>query len=198
MKIGVLALQGAFIEHVKVLSGLDVNTRIVKLPQHLSGLDALIIPGGESTTISKLLDSYSLLGPLKDMINNGFPIMGTCAGTILLAKDVVDSDLETLQAMDIAVRRNAYGRQKESFEADLKIPSIGDRPFRGIFIRAPVIESVAANIQVLCHINSHAVAVRQGKVIACNFHPELTDDPRIHQYFIEQIRDGAVAESNNG
>ena len=197
MKIGVLALQGAFIEHIQVLSHLNVNSKIVKLPQDLSDLDALIIPGGESTTISKMLANYSLLEPLKALIDNGFPILGTCAGTILLAKYVVDSDLETLQAMDISVRRNAYGRQKESFEAELQIPSIGDSPFPGIFIRAPIIEDVKPDIQVLCSVNSHAVAVKQGKIIACNFHPELSGDFRIHQYFIEKIRNGAVAESNN-
>jgi 5'-phosphate synthase pdxT subunit len=197
MKIGVLALQGAFIEHVKSLSRLNIDPVIVKLPRDLSGIDALIIPGGESTTISKLLAGYSLMEPLKDLVNNGLPILGTCAGTILLARDVVDSDLQTLQVMDIGVRRNAYGRQRESFEAELQIPSIGDTPFKGIFIRAPIIEYVKSDTEILCSVDNHAVAVKQGKIIACNFHPELTDDLRIHQYFLKQIRNGTVAESNN-
>jgi 5'-phosphate synthase pdxT subunit len=197
MNIGVLALQGAFIEHIKFLSRLDVNPVVVKLPRDLSDIDALVIPGGESTTISKLLADYSLREPLKERIDAGLPVLGTCAGTIMLARDVVDSDLHTLQVMDIGVRRNAYGRQKESFEVELQIPSLGDQPFRGIFIRAPIIEYVKSGIEVLCSVNNQVVAVKQGKVIACNFHPELTDDLRIHQYFIEQIRNGAIAESNN-
>jgi 5'-phosphate synthase pdxT subunit len=197
MNVGVLALQGAFIEHIKSLARLNVNQRLVKLPRDLSDIDALIIPGGESTTISKLLADYSLLEPLKVLVNNGLPILGICAGTIILARDVVDSDLHTLQVMDIGVRRNAYGRQKESFEAELQIPSLGDKPFRGIFIRAPIIEYVKPGIEVLCSINDKAVAVKQGKIIACSFHPELTDDLRVHQYFIEQVRNRAFAKSNN-
>lgn len=197
MNIGVLALQGAFIEHIKSLSRLGVNAAPVKLPGDLVRVDALIIPGGESTTISKLLADYSLLEPLKERINEGMPVLGTCAGTILLARDVVDSDLHTLQVMDIGVRRNAYGRQKESFEADLMMPSLGEEPFKGIFIRAPIIEYIESGIEILCSVNNQAVAVRQGKIIACNFHPELTDDLRVHRYFIEQIGNGAIAESNN-
>jgi 5'-phosphate synthase pdxT subunit len=197
MNIGVLALQGAFIEHIKSLSCLGVNAILVKLPRDLVSIEALIIPGGESTTISKLLADYSLLEPLKKRINDGMPVMGTCAGTILLARDVVDSDLHTLQVMDIGVRRNAYGRQKESFEADLIIPSLGEEPFKGIFIRAPIIEYVESGIEILCSVNNQAVAVKQGKIIACNFHPELTDDLRVHRYFIEQIGNGTIAESNN-
>lgn len=197
MNIGVLALQGAFIEHIKSLSVLDVNPVTVKLPGDLVNIDALVIPGGESTTISKLLSDYSLLEPLKERIDGGMPVLGTCAGTILLAKDVVDSELHTLQAMDIGVRRNAYGRQRESFEAELMIPSLGEEPFRGIFIRAPIIEYVKPGIEIMSSIDKQAVIVRQGKIIACNFHPELTSDLRIHRYFIQQIRNGSVAESYN-
>lgn len=197
MNIGVLGLQGAFAEHMKVLMQLNVNPLVVKLPRDLSGLDALIIPGGESTTISKLLTEYALLEPLKQLIRHGFPVMGTCAGTILLAKDVIDSQLDTLQSMDICVRRNAYGRQLDSFEASLNIPSLGGKPFPGVFIRAPIIENVQSNIEILCSINSNIVAVKQGKIIACNFHPELTSDLRMHRYFIEQIRNEVIAESNN-
>jgi len=187
MKIGVLALQGAVAEHVKALSRLGVETIEVKLPHDLENLDALIMPGGESTTISKLLSLYELTNPLKERIKGGFPVFGTCAGMILLAKEIVDSKIEPIGGMDISVRRNAYGRQIDSFEQELEIPELGKDCFPGVFIRAPIVESINNGVEVLCKINGNPVAVRQGKLLACTFHPELTEDIRLHRYFIGMV-----------
>lgn len=198
MKIGVLALQGAFEEHARSISNLGMEAVIVKLPQHLEGLDALIIPGGESTTISKLLSDYSLDDPIKALVKEGMPVLGTCAGMILLARDVVDDNkVPTLDIMDIGVRRNAYGRQVDSFEAEMDIPRLGNRKFHGVFIRAPVIEYIKPGVEVLCELDGRAVAIKQGKVIACTFHPELTEDLRFHEYFIELARGDGIATGNN-
>jgi 5'-phosphate synthase pdxT subunit len=197
MKVGILALQGAFVEHAKSLSNLNIDVVFVKLPNQLDGLDALIIPGGESTTISKLLANYLLITPIKKLINQGFPVFGTCAGMILLAKNVLDSNVPTLGVMDIAVRRNAYGRQVDSFETELNIPSIGQKKFHGIFIRAPIIEFVKSNVEVICKMDGHAVAVRQGRMMACTFHPELTSDLRLHEYFLDLTKGGIIAKGNN-
>lgn len=186
--IGVLALQGAFAEHINILKRLGAKGVELRVPGDFDSLDGLIIPGGESTTISRLIDWYRLNAPIKRMASDGKPILGTCAGMIVLAKDAGDSKVNTISVMDITVKRNAFGRQVDSFEADLDIPVLGDRQFRGVFIRAPIIESVGRDVTVLATLNdTRVIAARQGKLIACAFHPELTDDYRFHQYFLELV-----------
>jgi 5'-phosphate synthase pdxT subunit len=187
VKIGVLALQGAFAEHIRMLSTLNIVAIPVRLPSELDSLDALVIPGGESTTISKLLHDYNLMAPIRRLAHQGLPMFGTCAGMILLAKKVDDLDYGSIGVIDIEVKRNAYGRQVASFEADLTITAFGDSAFRGIFIRAPVIEKVNSGVEILCQLPSNVVAVKQGKTLACSFHPELTDDTRFHRYFLSLI-----------
>ncbi len=188
MQVGVLALQGAVAEQAGVLRRLGVKVVEVRLPADLEEINALIIPGGESTTISKLLAAYSLIQPLRDKINHGLPVMGICAGVILLAKNIVDDlRVESLGLMDIAVRRNAYGRQLDSFEAELEIPVMGGNTFHGVFIRAPIIESTLNGVHVLSRFNGNPVAVQQDRVIGCTFHPELTDDLRVHGYFLNLV-----------
>lgn len=187
MKIGVLALQGAVAEHIRALSALNTEAIPIRLPSDLDGLDALVIPGGESTTIAKLLSDYRLMQPIRKLASRGFPIFGTCAGMILLARKVADLDLEPIGAMGIEVTRNAFGRQVDSFEADLDIPALGDGTFHGIFIRAPVIQKANPCVEVLCQLNDNVVAARQGRILACAFHPELTDDLRLHRYFLDLI-----------
>ncbi len=186
MKIGVLALQGAFIEHEQVLERIGAEPVEVRLPQHLEGLDGLIIPGGESTTIGKVAVRWGLLEPLRDFAWSGRPVWGTCAGMILLAREASDGlpDQPLLGLMDVAVRRNAFGRQVDSFEADLEVPALGDPPFHAVFIRAPRIERVGEGVEVLARLeDGTVVAVRQGHLLATAFHPELTDDDRFHRYF---------------
>lgn len=188
-KVGVLALQGAFVEHMKSLRSLGVDAGLVRLPQDLKGLDALIMPGGETTTISRLMREYELLAPLKARALDGFPIMGTCAGMVLLANHVSDEEVESLGAMDISVRRNAFGRQVDSFEADLNMPVLGEPPFHAVFIRAPLIEEAGSGVEVLARLPDGAgVAARQGKMVALAFHPELTSDLRLHAYFVSIAR----------
>jgi 5'-phosphate synthase pdxT subunit len=188
MKIGVLALQGAFIEHAHVLDRLGVEATQVRKPDELKGLDGLIIPGGESTTMLNLANNYGLIEPLRKLGLDGFPMMGTCAGMILLAKTVTNSDIKTLGLMDIKVRRNAFGRQPDSFETDLDIKALGDKPFHSVFIRAPLIEEVAENVETLAKLdNGTIVAVRQGNMLGISFHPELTDDSRMHEYFVKIV-----------
>lgn len=184
--VGVLALQGAFIEHIKTLRGLGVEAVEVRLPQQLDPLDALIIPGGESTTIGKLAVSYGLLEPLRRFAAEK-PVWGTCAGMIMLARDI-GRDQPLIGVMDITVQRNAFGRQVDSFETDLTIPPLGPEPFHAVFIRAPIVSRVADGVEVLATLESGAiVAVRQGHWLATAFHPELTPDTRLHRYFLEQI-----------
>jgi len=190
MKIGVLALQGAFIEHIQTLHALGVATVEVRRPEKLVGLDGLIIPGGESTTILKLARQYHLLEPLRRMAMAGKPIMGTCAGMILLARRVIDSNMVTLGLMDMDVRRNAFGRQVDSFEADIRIPCLGYEPFHAVFIRAPYIETTGPKAEILARLsNGTAVAVRQGNLLALAFHPELSRDFRLHRYFLDMVRE---------
>jgi len=197
MRIGVLALQGAFAEHIAILSRLGVETLEVRLPKHLANLDGLIIPGGESTTISRLMHEYQLDGPITQLALNGMAVMGTCAGMIVMAADVDALDRPTLGLIDIAVKRNAFGRQVNSFETDLDIPALGAEPFRGVFIRAPVVTSVGAKVEVLCRLSTgDVVAVRQGKCLALAFHPELTDDSRLHRYFLNVASGALIAESS--
>ncbi len=192
--IGVLALQGDFIEHQAALRRLDVDTRQVRTVEQLRGLDALIIPGGESTTFCRLMQEFGLYDPLRALVKAGVPAWGTCAGMIVLAQRATDLDFPTLEALDISVRRNAYGRQVDSFEADLEVPALGEPPFHAVFIRAPVVDSVGSGVEVLASLPNDgpnaggAVAVRQGSVMATAFHPELTDDPRFHRYFLDLVR----------
>lgn len=192
MKIGVLACQGAFAEHIALLRQIDVTASPVRLPRELEGLDGLIIPGGESTTISRMIREYDLSSPLSRLLEQGFPVMGTCAGMILLAKNVSDRDGVTpLGAMDIDVRRNAFGRQVDSFESDIPIPAVGEPPFHGVFIRAPIIERAGEGVETMAQMaDGTVVAARQGNMLALAFHPELTDDPRLHSYFVNIIDRG--------
>jgi 5'-phosphate synthase pdxT subunit len=188
MRIGVLALQGAFIEHIAILRYLGVEALPIRLPTELTGLDGLIIPGGESTAIGKLMRDYDLMGAVENLGKNGLPIFGTCAGMILLASRTSDSDIKPLGLIDITVRRNAFGRQQESFETELAVPALGDEPFPGVFIRAPVIEQANGKVEILARLNGGAgVAARQGKILVSAFHPELTDDPRFHRYFLDIV-----------
>jgi 5'-phosphate synthase pdxT subunit len=188
MRIGILASQGAFAEHIDILHQLEVEALPVRLPSELRGLDGLIIPGGESTSISRLMLDYNLASEIRNLAKSGLPILGTCAGMILLAKEILDSDVEPLGLMDITVRRNAFGRQKESFETELAIPALGEKPFPGVFIRAPIIEQANNKVEILTRLtNGTGVAARQGKILASAFHPELTDDLRFHQYFLNIV-----------
>lgn len=189
MRIGVLALQGAFIEHETVLKRLGVETRQVRLPQALDGLDGLIIPGGESTTIGKLAVQYDLIEPLRAMARAGKLMWGTCAGMIFISKDS-RRDQPLLNLMDVTVQRNAFGRQVDSFETDLNIKGLeGPRPFHAIFIRAPLIESVGPGVEVLAQVERNGapaiVAARQGNLLATSFHPELSGDDRFHRLFLK-------------
>ena len=186
MKVGVLALQGAFREHREVLDALGVEVVEVRTPAELSALDALILPGGESTTMSKLLDSSGVREPLGHLLADGLPVFGTCAGMILLARDVVDGrpDQQSFGAIDIAVRRNAYGRQRDSFETDVAVDGLGGGPFPGVFIRAPRIETVGERVEVLARHDDVPVLVRQGAVVVASFHPELSGDLRLHEWFL--------------
>ena len=188
MKIGVLALQGAFIEHEKMLQRLGVETREVRLPGDLDGVAGVIIPGGESTTIGKLAVQYNLIEPLRELAKAGTPLWGTCAGLIFMAKDV-GRDQPLLGLMDVTVRRNAFGRQVDSFEANISIKGVdGDKPFHAIFIRAPLIESVGAGVEVLARVEKDdeevIVAAQQGNLLVTSFHPELSNDDRFHRYFV--------------
>lgn len=186
--IGVLALQGAFIEHIHALERLGVEAREVRLPRDLEGLDGLIMPGGESTTIGKLMVQYRLDEPIRERARAGFPIWGTCAGMILLANDIGGLRQPLIGVMDIVVERNAFGRQLDSFEADLDIPAIGAATFRTIFIRAPLIHAVHGDAVVLATLaDGRIVAARQGNLLATSFHPELTNDDRLHRYFLEEF-----------
>jgi 5'-phosphate synthase pdxT subunit len=186
MKIGVLASQGAFIEHISVLNKLNTEAVPVRLPGELKGLDGLIIPGGESTTISQLMASYKLADKIAALAREGMPVFGTCAGMILMAREISGNTTQSLGLLDIAVKRNAFGRQVDSFETDLKIPVLGENPFPAVFIRAPIIESYAKNVEVLARLDDNTpVAVRQGKLLGTAFHPELTDDLRFHEYFLK-------------
>lgn len=182
--IGVLAVQGDFREHRQTLNRLGVDAPEIRLPSQLDGIDGLIIPGGESTTIVQLIDIYGLREPLREKARAGMAVWGTCAGMIVIADKLTDPRPDPLRLMDIEVSRNAFGRQVDSFEADLDFQEIGDAPFHGVFIRAPVVTGVGASVKVLAALeDGRPVAVRQGKFLATAFHPELTADDRIHQLF---------------
>ncbi len=200
MRIGVLALHGDFAEHLSTLRGLGpgrpgatgangaLETIEVRLPEELGLLDGLILPGGESTTIGKLLVEYEFLEPLRQRILAGLPVFGTCAGAILLAREIDGSSQPWLAVMDLSVRRNAYGRQLQSFETDLPIPELGDPPMRAVFIRAPTITGCGDSVRVLARLpDSGIVAARQGGILAAAFHPELSGDDRLHRYFLSMV-----------
>lgn len=201
-RIGVLALQGDFREHVQALKDAGaVSVTLVKTPQDLETIDALVIPGGESTAISKLAVAFEVLEPIRALIKKGMPVYGSCAGLIMLASRVIDgrSDQQTFGGLDISVRRNAFGRQVDSFEADLNAPLFGAEKMKAVFIRAPWVEEHAQSVEVLAEIESGeyrgaVVAVKQGNVIATSFHPELTSDLRIHRFFIDLVNQSQALE----
>jgi pyridoxal 5'-phosphate synthase pdxT subunit len=182
MRIGVLAVQGAFIEHVHVLRAIGVEPMEVRLPEHLDGLSGLILPGGESTAMRRLIDRWGLRQPILDLARGGTPLLGTCAGMILLAREIVDGDEPVLPLLDVAVKRNAFGRQLESFEADIDIPILGSAPVHGVFIRAPIVERTGPGVDVLARLDDgRIVAVRERNVLATAFHPELAGETRFHR-----------------
>jgi len=182
--IGVLGLQGNVKEHVDMLRRLTKDVRVVKKASQIKGLDGLIIPGGESTTILPLLKKYKID---KEIKKANLPIFGTCAGAVIMAKEILNMTQDTLELMDMKVERNAYGRQVDSFETDLKIPKLGKKPILGVFIRAPVIKHVGKGVEVLAKQNGDPVLIREGKFLAATFHPELTDDTRVHEYFLNML-----------
>jgi pyridoxal 5'-phosphate synthase pdxT subunit len=182
--VGVLAIQGDFEAHAGVLVRLGAEARIVRTPADLEGIDALIIPGGESTTMTLGIEREGLAEPLRELVRSGVPTLGTCAGLIML-------DREHLGLLDVSARRNAFGRQVKSFEADLDLDGLGDEPLRAVFIRAPWVDEYGEDVEVLAEIEGHPVAVRQGNILAVAFHPELTDDERIHAWLVEEVRQHA-------
>ena len=192
-RIGVLAVQGAVREHVRAITDVGAEAVEVRLPRDLVDLDALILPGGESTTMRKLIDAYGLREPIASLARGGTPMLGTCAGMILLADRIADGDEPVFGLLDIEVRRNGYGRQLDSFEADLSVPALGDDPLHGVFIRAPMVTAVGPRAEVLARDPDGApVAVRQGRVLATAFHPELTGDRRLHRLLAMMVADGAA------
>ncbi|MFF2326369.1 MULTISPECIES: pyridoxal 5'-phosphate synthase glutaminase subunit PdxT [unclassified Streptomyces] len=188
--VGVLALQGDVREHLIALASADALARPVRRPEELAEVDGLVIPGGESTTMSKLASLFGMLEPLRERVRNGMPVYGTCAGMILLADKILDprSGQETIGGIDMIVRRNAFGRQNESFEAAVEVAGVDDGPVEGVFIRAPWVESVGAQARVMAEHDGHIVAVRQGNALATSFHPELTGDHRVHALFVDMVR----------
>jgi 5'-phosphate synthase pdxT subunit len=189
MKIGVLALQGAFREHAEALAALDADVTLVKRPEQLAAVDAIVLPGGESTTIDKLLASSGLRAPLTERLRNGMPALLTCAGLIVCAREIVDGrpDQQPLGVLDVTVRRNGYGRQRESFEVMLPVDGLAGGPFPGVFIRAPVVERAGAAVEVLARHDDAPVLGRQGRLWFAAFHPELAGDLRLHERFLSEV-----------
>jgi 5'-phosphate synthase pdxT subunit len=188
LKIGVLAVQGDFAEHIAILRQMGVESSEVRLPHQLQDVDGLIIPGGESTTLSRLMSLYDLREPIAEMVQQGKAVWGTCAGMIMLAREITEEDPIPLGLMDIGVRRNAFGRQIDSFEQDLSVAGLQGGPFHAIFIRAPIITWVAEGVKVLAVVGEDTpVAVQQDRMMATAFHPELTNDTRIHRHFLDLI-----------
>lgn len=187
MKIGVLALQGAVAEHIRSLQQTGVEAVAIKRVEELDECDGLVIPGGESTTIGKLMAKYGFIDAIRQFYSNGKALFGTCAGLIVLAKDIESQEQKHLQLMDISVARNAFGRQKESFEIDLPVKGI-DEPVRAVFIRAPLIKSVGPQVDILAEHNGEIVLARQDRLLACSFHPELTEDFSLHEYFVKIVK----------
>ena len=189
--VGILAIQGDVIEHRHALERIGAQTTEIRLPDQLDGVDGLIIPGGESTTIVQLIDIYDLRNVIRDKVMSGLPTWGTCAGMIVLADRLTDRRPDPLHLMNIEVSRNAFGRQVDSFEQDLEIDGVDGPPFRGVFIRAPAVNSAGAGTEILARLDDgRPVAVRQGSMLATSFHPELTDDSRVHQLFVRMIENG--------
>jgi pyridoxal 5'-phosphate synthase pdxT subunit len=187
-RIGILAVQGDVREHARALLEIGAEPVEVRLPRDLVGLDGLILPGGESTAMRKLIDRYGLREPIVALARGGAPLYGTCAGMILLANRIADGDEPVLRLLDVTVQRNAYGRQLDSFEAEVQIPSLGDEPMHGVFIRAPVVSEVGPEVEVLARDpDGRPIAVRQGRVLATAFHPELTPDRRLHRLMLDLI-----------
>ena len=186
MEVGVLAIQGDFAEHIAVLGKIGVTAHEIRLPEQLDSLDGLIIPGGESTTLSRLMTIYDLREPIAQMASDGRAVWGTCAGMIMLSQEITEQDPVPLGVMDIGVQRNAFGRQVDSFEQALDVSSLGEDPYHAIFIRAPVIIRVGLGVEILAVLgDQRPVAVQQGNLMATSFHPELTDDYRFHRYFLK-------------
>jgi 5'-phosphate synthase pdxT subunit len=194
MKIGVLALQGAVIEHIKSLERAGAEAVAVKRTEQLNELQGLVIPGGESTTIGKLMRKYGFMDAIRDFSAEGKPIFGTCAGLIVLAERIEGQDEAHLGLMNMTVARNAFGRQRESFETDLDVQGL-DQPLRAVFIRAPLIKEVGEGVNVLSVYNGEIVTARQGNLLACSFHPELTDDYALHAYFISMAKEAASEQA---
>jgi 5'-phosphate synthase pdxT subunit len=190
VKVGVLGLQGDVREHVRALEAAGAHPIVVKRPHEVDTVDGLVLPGGESTTIGKLLDRFGLLGPIAQRARAGMPLYGTCAGLILMARDVVGREgaPHKLAVLDVVVRRNAYGRQVDSFETDLEVSGL-ERPFRAVFIRAPAIESARDGVEVLARHDDAPVLVRQERLLASSFHPEMTGDGRIHELFVDMVEE---------
>lgn len=188
--VGVLALQGDVREHLAALTAVGAEARPVRRPEELDGVHGLVLPGGESTTISKLATAFGLLEPLRARVRDGLPVYGSCAGMIMLADEILDprSGQETIGGIDMIVRRNAFGRQNESFEAAVELDGVSGGPVHGVFIRAPWVESLGAGVTALARHEGHPVAVRQGNLLATAFHPELTGDHRVHALFTEMVR----------
>ncbi len=187
-RIGILAVQGDVREHARALADIGAEPVEVRLPRDLVGLDGLILPGGESTAMRKLIDRYGLRDPIVALVSGGAPVYGTCAGMILLANRIADGDEPVLSLLDVTVQRNAYGRQLDSFEAEIAIPALGEAPMHGVFIRAPVVSEVGPDVEVLARDpDGRPIAVRQGRVLATAFHPELTPDRRLHRLLLDLI-----------
>lgn len=194
-RVGILALQGAVREHMDAVTAVGAEPVAVRLPADFVGLDALILPGGESTTMRRLIDRYELREPILAMARRGAPMLGTCAGMILLANRLADGEESVLGLLDAEVQRNAYGRQLDSYEADLSIPALGDEPMHGVFIRAPVVSALGPAVEVLARDDAgRPIAVRQGRVLATAFHPELTEDRRLHRLLLELIEAAPAPE----
>jgi len=191
--IGVLALQGDVREHRHALEAAGAQVVAVRRPEQLDEIDALVLPGGESTTIGRLLEVFDVLGPLREAVADGMPVYGSCAGMILLAREVRDgrTDQALVGGLDVVVRRNAFGRQVQSFEADLDVAGLDGGPVHAVFIRAPYVEAAGPGVEVLAAVGDHAVAVRQGPLLATSFHPELGGDGRVHELFVRQVKEAA-------
>lgn len=197
VRIGVLAVQGAFQEHIDLLRQLGVDAVAVRLPSDFDGLAGLVLPGGESTAMRKLIDNWGLRAPILELASKGAPIFGTCAGMILLSNEISDGDAPVFPLLDITVKRNAFGRQLESFESELKVPVLGDTPVHAVFIRAPIVERVGPDVDVLAELDDgRVVAVRKGNVVATAFHPELAGETRFHRLVATMA--SAFAEPGEG
>jgi 5'-phosphate synthase pdxT subunit len=198
-RVGVLAIQGAVAEHEETLAAVGAAPRQVRTPEELDGLEALVIPGGESTTFGLVAERSGLLAAVRAAVASGLPTLGTCAGLIMLARETTGGGQTLIGGMDVVVRRNAFGRQPASFEAELDVPAMGEEPVHGVFIRAPWIESAGPEVELLAHHGGHAVAARQGAMLVTAFHPELAGERRFHAWLVERARERAgEAEPQRG